>query len=260
MTKVYDCFQFFNELDILEIRLNELNSEVDHFVLVEAEMSHQCKSKPLYFQENKNRFEKFLDKIIHVVVSSSDFKSNDFWYNENLQRNRVLAGIQNASDGDFIVISDLDEIVSSSSLNHIKNNFTQDAYIFEQNLYLWYLNTRVKDYKWINAGICKKKHLEKIGTQSFKNNSLCKTFSKIQNGGWHFSYIGDEEKIKVKLENFAHAEFAHLTKDDLKNNRNNLADPLGRSGEGIELIKDQIETMPSYVQQNLSRFKHLIKD
>ncbi len=260
MPKIYDCFQFFNELDILEIRLNELNSEVDYFVIVEAETSHQFKPKPLIFNENKSRFEKFLNKIIHVIVPASDFKSNDFWYNENLQRNRILNGIQDASDEDFIIISDLDEIISNSSLRNIKNNFVENAYVFEQDLYLWYLNTKVKNYKWTNAGICRKKYLEKIGTQSFKNNSTCKNFPRVQNGGWHFSYIGDEERIKVKLENFAHAEFGHLTKDDLKKNRNNLADPLGRSGEGIELVKEEIHMMPTYIQENIDKFKNFIRE
>ena len=57
--KIYDCFTFYNELDLLEIRLNELNDVVDGFILVEAEQSHQNKSKPLFFQDNKNRYEKF---------------------------------------------------------------------------------------------------------------------------------------------------------------------------------------------------------
>jgi beta-1,4-mannosyl-glycoprotein beta-1,4-N-acetylglucosaminyltransferase len=260
MPKTYDCFQFFNELDILEIRLNELDSEVDHFVIVEAEASHQYKKKPLFFHENKSRFEKFLDKIIHVIVPISDFKSNDFWYNENLQRKMLLKGIEKAENEDFIMISDADEIISNTALNSVKNNFTENAYIFSQNLYMWYLNTRVNSYEWINAGICRKKYLETIGTQSFKKNTSCASFPRIQNGGWHFSYLGDHEKIKTKLENFAHAEFAHLSIDDLKKNREKLIDPLGRTNEGINLIEDSIETLPIYVQQNFQKFKTHIKE
>mgnify|MGYP003659202461 CR=1 FL=1 len=73
MPKIYDCFQFFNELDILDIRLNELDSEVDYFIVVEAELSHQLKPKPLYFEENKKRYSKFLHKIIHLVVPANEF-------------------------------------------------------------------------------------------------------------------------------------------------------------------------------------------
>jgi beta-1,4-mannosyl-glycoprotein beta-1,4-N-acetylglucosaminyltransferase len=257
--KTYDCFQFFNELDILEIRLNELYSQVDYFVIVEAEASHQYKRKPLYFNENKNRFLKFLNKIIHVVVPFSDFKTDDFWYNENLQRSRLLKGIENAKDEDLIIISDVDEIVSNIALTNIKNNFIQNAYIFKQNLYMWYLNTRVDNYDWINSGISRKKYLEKIGTQSFKSNTLCKTFPKIENGGWHFSYLGNHEKIKIKLENFAHAEFGYLTVDDLKNNREKLIDPLGRQNEGITLVKDSVQTLPVFIQENQEKFKEYIR-
>ena len=73
-SKVYDCFTFFNEFELLEIRLNELDSVVDKFVLVEASKTHQGKEKPLFYNENKDRFKKFQDKIIHVIV---DFPDND---------------------------------------------------------------------------------------------------------------------------------------------------------------------------------------
>jgi len=259
MPKTYDCFQFFNELDILEIRLNELDSEVDYFVIIEAEASHQYKKKPLFFHENRSRFEKFLDKIIHVIVPISDFKSNDFWYNENLQRKMLLKGIEKAENEDFIMISDTDEIISNTALNSIKNNFTENAYIFSQNFYMWYLNTRVDSYEWINAGICRKKYLETIGTQAFKNNRTCFSFPRVQNGGWHFSYLGDHEKIKTKLENFAHAEFAGFSIEDLKKNREKLIDPLSRKSEIGNLVIDTIDTMPTYVQKNIKKFNEILK-
>lgn len=265
MKKIYDCFQFFNELDILEIRLNELDSEVDHFVIVEAELSHQLKPKPLYFLENRERFNKFLDKIIHVVVPGSDFYSPDVQnyahHNDTKQRDSLLRGIGNANSDDLIIISDLDEIVSSKALNFVKNNWTNEPLIFEQNLYYWYLNTRANGYMWRNAGICTKEMINNLpsGTRSFKDNKTYQSFRRVVNGGWHFSYMGSYQHVKNKLDNFAHTEFGHLTSDELKVFRERLTDPLGRTNEGINLVIDPINTMPVYVQNNIEKFKDYIR-
>lgn len=258
MSEVYDCFMFYNELDLLEIRLNEMDSEVDKFVIVEAELTHQRTPKPMFFAENKQKYEKFLDKIIHIVVPASVF-NDDSWHNDNIQRTYMLKGIEEAKDDDFIIMSDCDEIVSQKTLNHVKNNFVHDAYIFNQNFYLWYLNTRAKGMIWHNAGIAKKKKIQEIGTLYFKNNKTCLLLPRVDNGGWHFSYIGSPENCKTKLNSFGHREFAHLSIEELKYNRDNLLDPLGRKDEGIDIITDPIEMMPNYVQQNVEKFKHLIR-
>ena len=67
---IYDCFTFFNELDLLDIRLHELASTVDVFVLAEAPLTFQGQPKPLVFQEHRNRYRTYLDKIRHVVVTT----------------------------------------------------------------------------------------------------------------------------------------------------------------------------------------------
>ena len=66
--KVYDCVLFFNEPELLEIRLNELYDSVDKFVIVETIENFQGKLKPLYFEENRHLFKKFEDKIIHIAL------------------------------------------------------------------------------------------------------------------------------------------------------------------------------------------------
>ena len=262
--KVYDCFQFYNELDILEIRLNEMNSEVDYFVIVEAELTHQCKDKPLYFKENKNKFKPFLDKIIHVIVDADQFykpNTTPHWAHDNdqLQRRMTTKGIVDASDDDLIIISDLDEIVSCDKLKNLKQNYDGQSYIFEQNHYYWYLNTRANGYLWGNAGIATKKTIDKIGTQTFKSNKTSNSYPKIKNAGWHFSCIGSAENIKNKLDNFAHTEFAHITLENLKYYRENLMDVVGRTDEGIDLVVDHINTLPVYVQQNIDKFRDFIR-
>ena len=89
---IIDCFPFFNELDLLEIRLNVLNDVVDKFVLVEASKTQSLIDKPFYFEENKDRYSKFLDKIIHVKIT--DYPKKDGWAMENYQRNCIVKGLQ----------------------------------------------------------------------------------------------------------------------------------------------------------------------
>src|SRR5277367_3065030 len=90
--KIYDCFLFFNELELLEIRLNEMYEYVDYFVLVESTESFVGKPKPLYYAQNKERFNQFNDKIIHVIVSDS-FRGG-YWEREYFQRNRIMDGLK----------------------------------------------------------------------------------------------------------------------------------------------------------------------
>ena len=121
---IYDCFSFFNELDILEIRLNTLNEVVDKFVLVEAPWTFTGNPKPLYFEENKERFKLFLDKIIHIVadqppVSPTVTERENAWIRESHQRNSINAGLNNAKNNDLIIISDLDEIPNPQIIKKI---------------------------------------------------------------------------------------------------------------------------------------------
>ena len=102
--RVWDAFQVFNELDMLEVRLHELNETVHRFVLVEATRTHSNKPKPLHFGQNKGRFAPFLHKIIHVVVDDLPDNS-DAWVLENFQRNAMLRGLAGAHPNDLVVVA-----------------------------------------------------------------------------------------------------------------------------------------------------------
>src|SRR5579863_8430750 len=106
---IYDCFTFFNELELLELRLNELAGVVDRFVIVEATKTHSGKPKPLHYRDNQARISRFHSQIIHVIVDDMPV-SDDAWTLENFQRNCIVRGLTGCRPDDFILISDLDEL------------------------------------------------------------------------------------------------------------------------------------------------------
>jgi beta-1,4-mannosyl-glycoprotein beta-1,4-N-acetylglucosaminyltransferase len=143
---IYDCFPFFNELDLLEIRLNTLCDVVDKFVIVESAKTHRGNDKPLYFQTNKERFANFLDKIIYVqCVFPPEVKSS--WGRENYQRNKIADGLYDAKDDDYIILSDLDEIPSVQAIEYAKKT-PRTVSVFDQRLFFYFLNCENKNNKW----------------------------------------------------------------------------------------------------------------
>ena len=143
---LYDCFIFFNELELLEIRLNELNEIVDKFVLVEATRTHTNKIKSLYFEENKEKFSKFLDKIIYILVD--DFNNGTPLDFEIHQRNAIAIGLKDAKPDDVIMISDIDEIPKKETILQVKD--LPGIKTLEQNFYYYYINLLSKG-KWLRG-------------------------------------------------------------------------------------------------------------
>ena len=138
---VYDCFQFFNELDILKLRLNVLDPVVDRFVISEATTTFSGIPKPLYYEENKDMFKEFEHKIIHVVVDDTpEGYTHD---RDTFQKNAVGRGLKDARDDDIIIFSDLDEIPDPDKIKKIIDNFDDTKiYHFAQRLFYCYLNIR----------------------------------------------------------------------------------------------------------------------
>lgn len=257
--KIYDCFTFYNELDLLEIRLNELNDVVDGFILVEAERSHQNKPKPLFFQDNKHRYEKFLSKIKHIIVPANLFVDNDAWYNEKLQRNAICAGLYDVANDDLLIVSDLDEIPSKDSVKEVlKVNITPA--VFEQLLHYYYLNTPLEDNNSIlNYGSVVLKKCDFIKNTEIVRDRIKRTFPIIGNGGWHFSFLGNKENVLNKIKNYAHTEFSNIDENTVNQRLNSMEDPLGRSYCKL-LLNKNLDYLPEYVKMNFDKFKHYIKN
>ena len=149
---IIDCFPFFNELDVLELRLNILDEVVDKFILVEASKTQTKLDKPFYFEENKNRYSKFLDKIIHVKIE--DYPKEDGWAMENFQRNCIQLGLEklNLTINDIIAISDVDEIWDPLVIKNLDNLLDQYKFLsVGMNYFVFYLNLITVDKKWIGT-------------------------------------------------------------------------------------------------------------
>lgn len=213
--KIYDCFPFYNELDLLDLRLAELYDHVDHFVLVEATTTFQSKPKELFFNNNKERYAKYMDKIIHVIVDDAP-GDPDAWVNDIYQRNAIVRGLANADPDDICIIGDADEILRPEVIDHIRFNpkdimgFRTPYFNFKLNYML--VNDKESYCVWVVA--CKRKLLEKPdafrGTRWDLNTLPWRyedeTIRMYEHAGWHFTYLGDTEFVKNKIKSFAHTE------------------------------------------------------
>jgi beta-1,4-mannosyl-glycoprotein beta-1,4-N-acetylglucosaminyltransferase len=196
--KVYDCFMFNNELEVLEIRLNEMSPYVDYFVLVEWNRGHRKSNlKPFYFEENKHKFEKFLPKIIHIKLDEV-IETDDPWVRENYHRNQIMRGLVNCSPEDVILISDADEFIPGKLIPQLSVTLDRVGRLgFWQTLYRWYLN-RTDQTVWSGTFAIKYRELIKTTPQHLRNE-----FRGIENlprwrAGWHFTSMGGYEKTKEK--------------------------------------------------------------
>ena len=246
---LYDCFTFFNELDLLEIRLNVLNSIVDKFVLVEATKTHKGDPRELVFEANRLRFEPFLEKIIYVVVDDMPEGPNA-WVRENFHRNAIVRGLVNCKAGDRIMISDLDEIPRPAAV--VKAITLEDTVVFMQDFFYYYLNCK-GDEVWKGTRMLP---FEKLGLpqdQRFAGRYF------VKKGGWHFSYQGGVQRIIHKLESFAHQEFnSEYFKDPtrIEQAMREGKDLFGRSNKWDFVDID--DSFPEYIRNNQDKLSHMI--
>ena len=241
--KIVDCFTFYNELDMLLYRLTVLDSVVDFFVLVESTRTHAGAEKPLFYQDNKALFEKFSNKIIHIIVDDlvvPDISAGEQWTNEKYQRDCISRGIEQLGmkDDDFIVISDVDEIPDPRTLVLIKETAQQIPFAaLKQDFYYYNLNSRMNEI-WLHAKIITYSEYLKMAKKPSAIR-LANAPLKIENGGWHLSYFGDSRFIQNKLIQFAHQEFnlPEITKlENLDERMKSGQDILGRQHVNITRI------------------------
>ena len=217
--KLVDCFLFYNELDLLNYRLNVLDRVIDYFIIVESTHTFVGKEKPLFFNMNKHLFDKFSDKIIHVIVDDFPNKDpnmsiakDDIWTNEYFQRNAISRGLDRIHDllnpTDFIIIADVDEIPDPNNLHFIKHaNINIEINMLQMDFYYYNLNSKFTEQWYFCKIMSYKKYSEYKELNMTCNDIRKESGYAIEKGGWHLSYFGDASFIKNKIQNFSHQEF-----------------------------------------------------
>lgn len=288
--KIYDCFIYFDEELLLDIRLNILNKYVDKFIIVESKFSHRGEPREPNF--NINRYKKFQDKIEYILldknpknlfkINKDDTKINEkIIVNGNLreffQRNAIQEGLKNADEDDLIIISDVDEIPNLEEINF--NKIKNDPIFFNQIFCCFKLNLFSK-MKWCGSRMIRKKKLispqwlRDIKDRNYSKLRFDTYFSKkkynnikfINNGGWHFSYLKNPGGVEKKLKSIRHhIEYdqnplgVKKIEDMIKNKKliyNYSADQRTRNKFENNETLGILETgkLPKYIQKNLEIF------
>ena len=295
--KIFDCFMYFDEEIVLELRLNILDKYVDYFVIVESTYTHRGDKRKLLF--NHKKFEKFKDKIIYIVndnepeniekiynTDDESEKSRKYIFNagfrENGQRNFILYGLEKAKDEDLILVSDVDEIPNLENLNF--KNIKEKIILFQQDMFYYKFNLKLPNLIWAGTKGCKKKYLESpqwlrnVKDKKFGFFRLDTFFSKtkyinikfINNGGWHFTNIKTASEIEHKLKSYLHhREFDSnpLSKDEIekimtdKKAIYNLKTDkrLNKFGDGEKLEKYPLDKLPEFLQNNIINYQDWIE-
>jgi beta-1,4-mannosyl-glycoprotein beta-1,4-N-acetylglucosaminyltransferase len=280
-TMIYDCFTFYNELDLLEVRLHELCDVVDRFVLVEATQTFQGNPKPLYFEEHKDAFSRYADKITHIIVEFPDERalrsqlstrpSNMTWAREHYQRDQISRGLKALPD-DLIIVSDVDEIISAAKLRGaIAGRRPHDLTIFAMSIYTGCVNRRVTGSVWEKgprmiefSDFTGAEHLrltKMVATNHLGNSPLGRFYTRYQNymlrgipsrihivpdSGWHMTSIGDWDRYRSKILAFSHSEAA-------EEERFKCMEAFERRLAETTSAVDPRE-LPKFIQENLQRF------
>ena len=264
---IYDCFQYFNEDHIVDLRLNILNEHVDYFIISESTKTHQGNTKNLNF--NIENFPKFKKKIKYFVADYKIDKNFDKHTGgespiEQHQRNSLIEGIRDANDEDLIILSDSDEIPDLTKLNEIKKNKKYIA--FSQKMFMYKLNLQnLDESNWIGSKITKKKYIntmQELRNLKFKNYPfwrIDKRNFQIIKGGWHFSFLQKPDDIINKITSYSHGEFNKpeiINKKGIEEKIKSGQDIFNR-GNKLETIKID-NSFPSYILENKAKFKEWI--
>ena len=294
--KIFDCFMYFDEEQILDLRLNVLYNEVDYFVIVESIYNHKGEQRDLLFDIQK--FQKFKEKIIYLIykeiprqiefikeedderVKGRKYIMNAL-YRENAQRNYILEGLKNANKEDLILVSDVDEIPKLSSLD--LNKIKDEIILFKQDMFYYKYNLTLPNFKWTGTKAIRKKKLNSpqwlrnVKDRKYPFFRIDTVFSDkkyinikiIEDGGWHFSNIKSPEMIEHKLRSYLHhREFDEVSLsveeiNELVKKKQAIYDlrvdkKSNKVGKGLILENFDIEKLPNYIRNNLDKYKNWI--
>ena len=291
--KIYDCFMYYDEDTVVDIRLNCLDAYVDKFLIVESKFTHSGRKRDLLF--DINQFKHFKDKIIYLVLdhepqgietiddkddeSAKSFKSiENAIRRENYHRNYISKGLADVEAEDIIMLSDADEIpnLEKLDLKKIKNKLI----IFQQKMFYYKLNLYLDSFIWCGSKACRKKNL--ISPQWLRNVKdrnypfwrIDTLFSKnkyqniylVNDGGWHFSNIKNAKEIKEKLKSYLHhrefdeeplsvEEIDKIIKEKKTIYDLKVDKSVSKFNKGQKLTTTDLKLLPNYIQNNVGKFK-----
>lgn len=281
---VFDCIPFFNEIDILKLRLNILSPYVDKFIIEEASVTFSGEDKDMIFADNRDKFKEFLDKIIYVPVTDTPdgitTHERDYY-----QKNKLMNGLKEAgaTESDVIIFGDVDEIPEPGALKNIIDNFdkTKVYHLAQRNFYAFFNMEDVSgellsitgdfpeipdaERKWLGTKVTSLQNIPKEGIVRLRDiiKATDERSVRVADGGWHFSYMGGEhetnalKRIGKKVIAAAHQEY---------NDREILAETMDRLVLGQDIFGRNArfervevdESYPQYLRDHLSEYDYLV--
>ena len=294
--KIFDCFMYFDEELVLDVRFHHLYKYIDYFVIVESEFNHKGEKRDLNFDINK--FSKFKDKILYLVknnqpqeineiseADSENDKNNKYIinaaYRENSQRNFIMEGLKEANDEDIILVSDVDEIPKIDNIDF--NNIKEKIFLFKQDMFYYKFNLSIPNFKWTGTKGCKFKNLKNpqwlrnIKDRKYPFYRFDTYFSEnkyisikiVDDGGWHFSYLKSANEIEHKLKSYLHHREFDLQSISIKQIEEIIKNKMAiydlkadktanKIGTGVKLQNFDKQKLPRYIQDNEILFKEWI--
>ncbi len=268
--KIFDCFSYWDEDLLLDLRLNILNDSVDFFVIVEGNKTWQ--NNPKKFRFDINNYKKFKEKIIYVKVEDLPDGDNPY-LRENFQRNCISRGLKNSLEDDLIMISDLDEIPNPKSILKFKKNMRYA--VFKQNHYYYKINLQSqKRPYWHGTRICVNKFLKspqwlrnlKFKKRPFWRIDKYRLNNIIENGGWHFCNLKTPEKLLYKYQNLCETNDPHVFKEKIDEKFLKVEEIKKRVNSGLDIIgREEVykahnldSSFPDYILDNKDLYKNWI--
>ncbi|KAF7893919.1 hypothetical protein EAF00_007433 [Botryotinia globosa] len=288
--KIYDLFMVNSELDWLEIRLNEMNTEVDYFVILEAPTTFTGLAKNMTFQEHRAQFSAFEDKIIYHVLTdapppvsnttlpgSQEYEANA-WIQEKFQRDAMFTQVfpklvdeQKPNEGDVILVSDIDEVIRPASLQVLRNCVFPVILTLRSQFYYYSFQFRHRGEQWAHPQATFYRGLE----NTIKPHSLrsrhgghvqvderdSKSIGNLWNAAWHCSScFSTLKEMRRKMESFSHT---NLNKQEFRMT-DRIVDRVGRGkdlwdrfGQWYKRI-DNNNDIPSYIKDHRSKFGYMV--
>jgi len=261
--KIVECSPFFDEKDLLKVKLELLYDYIDQFVICESNYTYSGIFKGYNFLNYQDEFKIWQDKIVYLKFEPTQEELNlgrfNAWDLEYLQRTNY---VKNLDDNDVAIFSDLDEIINPEILYNIRTNgLDKDLKHLNMSLYYYYLNCKgvgIYNSNWNSVFLAKVSYIKENNIHPI--NQRNKPVNCIENAGWHFSYLGGVEKIRNKIKSFSHQEL----NNDYYTNYNHLLycidngiDYIGRIGYDWKFV--DIKEFPLKLYNIIIKYTEFIK-